>query len=140
MGEGNVFTDVCLSTEGWVGNSGPMSFPRGGYPFWGWISLTPGPFLGVSLLPGPFGRGLGRISKGWVVTQAPPTSDIQPQPPHVRSASEQYALYWNVIFFYVDHLNLIRTTSKTTSLLGSPITNTHVFTFRVEFVTTVVAM
>ena len=60
--EGNVFTGICRSfcSQGCVGIPGPKSF------------------LGVSVVPGPFGGGY---------VHPLPATDTWWQPPHVRSAS-----------------------------------------------------
>ena len=85
LGEGNVFTGVCLSTWGWV------SLVPG--PFWGWLSLVPGPFRERWLC-----LGMDK-SRGWVPPDMGPRGWVPTHPLHgIWSASRRYASYWNAFF------------------------------------------
>ena len=79
--EGNNFSSVCRSV----------------HREWGWVCLVPSPFLGVSLVLGPFWgwvhQGVG-IPEGWVYqVYLPPTWHSD------GHQSERYTSYWNAFLF-----------------------------------------
>ena len=76
--EGNVFTGVCQHS---------YCLQGGGHL---WYQVPSG---GVSLVPDHFGGGMSRSR------HPPPATDTWRRPPHVRSASGQYASYWNASLF-----------------------------------------